>query len=63
MEGEVITLQDLFVFDFRAGTDERGRMLGLLRPTGLRPRFAEKLLDAGIALPAALTAVNTLPVR
>ncbi len=63
MEGEVVTLQDLFAFDFRAGTDERGRMLGVLHPTGLRPRFAEKLLDAGIPLPAALTAVGALPRR
>ena len=63
MEGEIITLQDLFAFDYRAGTDDRGRLQGSLRPTGLRPRFAEKLLDAGVALPPALTAVNALPMR
>jgi len=48
MEGDVITLQDLFLFDFRAGTDEHGRVLGHLKPTGLRPHFLEKLQDRGI---------------
>jgi pilus assembly protein CpaF len=51
MEGDVITLQDLFVFDFRAGTDEHGRHLGHLRATGLRPRFLDKLQDRGIQVP------------
>ncbi len=51
MEGDVITLQDLAVFDFRAGRDEHGRILGKLTPTGLRPRFLEKLEDRGIAVP------------
>jgi len=48
MEGEVVTLQDLFVFDFRAGLDEHGRFLGELQSTGLRPYFLEKLKDRGI---------------
>ena len=47
MEGDVITLQDLFIFDYRAGLDERGRFRGALRSTGLRPRFADTLADAG----------------
>jgi pilus assembly protein CpaF len=51
MEGDVITLQDLFVFDFRAGVDEHGRHLGQLRPTGLRPHFLDKLQDRGISIP------------
>jgi pilus assembly protein CpaF len=50
MEGEVITLQDLFKFDFHAGLDERGRFRGTLRSTGLRPRFADALADSGIHL-------------
>jgi pilus assembly protein CpaF len=50
MEGDVITLQDLFLFDFRAGLDERGRFRGSLRSTGLRPRFAETLADSGVHL-------------
>ncbi len=51
MEGEVITLQDLFLFDFRAGVDERGRFRGTLRTTGLRPGFLDRLADRGIYLP------------
>jgi pilus assembly protein CpaF len=51
MEGDVITLQDLFVFDFRAGVDEHGKHLGQLRPSGLRPHFLDKLQDRGISLP------------
>jgi pilus assembly protein CpaF len=43
MEGDVITLQDLFVFDHRMGADEHGRPLGVLRSTGLRPTFLDKL--------------------
>ena len=51
MEGPVITLQDIFAFDFRAGVDESGRHRGTLRATGLRPQFAEALADRGIAVP------------
>ncbi|HZA79883.1 MAG TPA: CpaF family protein, partial [Actinomycetes bacterium] len=43
MEGDIITLQDIYTFDYRAGIDDGGRMLGTLRATGLRPRFIEKL--------------------
>ncbi len=50
MEGDVITLQDVFLFDFAAGVDEHGRFRGQLKPTGVRPRFAEKLADHGIRL-------------
>src|SRR5207302_7566365 len=54
MEGDVITLQDLFLFDFGMGVDDRGRFLGQLKATGIRPRFAEKLADYGIRLGADL---------
>jgi pilus assembly protein CpaF len=54
MEGEVITLQDIFLFDFRAGVDENGRYLGTLRSTGLRPKFGQTLADRGVRLPATL---------
>jgi len=47
MEGDVITLQDLFLFDYRAGIDEDGRFRGTIQPTGLRPRFMERLSDQG----------------
>jgi len=50
MEGDVITLQDVFLFDFGAGVDENGRYRGQLQATGVRPKFAEKLADQGIRL-------------
>jgi pilus assembly protein CpaF len=50
MEGEVITLQDLFLFDHRAGLDEAGRTLGVLRATGLRPTFLEDLAAHGVSV-------------
>jgi pilus assembly protein CpaF len=53
MEAEVVTLQDLFAFDYRAGMDAGGRFLGTLQPTGLRPRFLEELAAHGITLPAS----------
>ncbi|MEU0885601.1 CpaF family protein [Lentzea sp. NPDC005914] len=54
MEGDVITLQDLFLFDFAAGVDENGKFRGTLRSTGLRPAFADRLAEHGIPLPAGL---------
>ena len=53
MEGDVITLQDLFTFDYSAGRDATGRFLGTLRPTGLRPKFSSHLSDIGVELPLA----------
>ena len=49
MEGDVITMQDLFVFEKRGLTPE-GRVIGRFAATGIRPRFHEKLLAAGIRL-------------
>jgi pilus assembly protein CpaF len=54
LEGEVITLQDIFTFDYQSGVDEQGRYLGRLRPTGIRPRFGERLEHAGVALGALM---------
>jgi pilus assembly protein CpaF len=51
MESDVVTLQDLFTFDYGAGRDEKGRFLGCLRSTGLRPKFSQHLHDLGIELP------------
>jgi pilus assembly protein CpaF len=50
MEGDVITLQDIFLFDYGMGIDEHGRFRGHLKATGVRPKFAEKLADLGIRL-------------
>jgi pilus assembly protein CpaF len=54
MEGAIITLQDVFLFDFHAGVDQAGRYQGTLRSTGLRPRFLDALTDRGISLPTGL---------
>jgi len=54
MEGDVVTLQDLFRFDFHDGLDERGKVRGALQSTGLRPKFAERLSDRGVDLPISL---------
>ena len=54
MEGDVITLQDIFTFDWAAGRDETGRFLGQLVPTGLRPGFTQALADVGVPLPLTL---------
>lgn len=48
MEGEVITLQDLFLFDYAPGLDENGRQLGRIKSTGIRPKFAKRLAELGI---------------
>jgi pilus assembly protein CpaF len=49
MEGEVVTLQDIFVFEKR-GLGPEGQVLGRFAATGIRPKFYEKLLAAGIRL-------------
>jgi pilus assembly protein CpaF len=54
MEGEIVTLQDAFAFDNAGGFDEHGRLRGTARPTGVRPRFAERIADHGIALPVSV---------
>jgi pilus assembly protein CpaF len=54
MEGDVITLQDLFLFDHGMGFGEDGRSLGTLRSTGISPRFADKLSHHGVTLPPGL---------
>ncbi len=54
MEGDTIQLSDLYTFDWSAGTDAHGRVLGSAQPTGLRPSFHGRLDDLGIDLPADL---------
>ena len=49
MEGEVITLQDIFVFEKR-GLSPEGKVMGRFAATGIRPKFADKLVAAGIRL-------------
>ena len=54
MEGDIITLQDLFLFDFGMGVDENGTYKGRLKATGIRPTFSQDLENQGIRLPADL---------
>jgi pilus assembly protein CpaF len=58
MEGDIISLQDLFLFDYSAGLDENGKFRGGLRATGLRPRFVERLAELGISVPAEVFATD-----
>ncbi len=56
MEGDVITMTDIFVFE-QTGFED-GKVIGRLRPTGLRPRFIDKLEASGINLPASIFGVG-----
>ena len=55
MEGDVIVLQDIFVFE-QKGLDENGKVQGTFRPTGIRPKFMDKIDNSGITLPQNLFA-------
>jgi pilus assembly protein CpaF len=56
MEGEVITMTDIFVFE-QTGIDN-GQIVGRLRPTGLRPKFMEKIEASGINLPPSIFGIG-----
>jgi pilus assembly protein CpaF len=53
MEGDIITMQDIFVFE-KHGVRENGEVIGEFRATGIRPRFSERLMVTGIELPAGM---------
>ena len=53
LEGDVITLQDIFVFE-QQGIDQNGKVVGRHRSTGIRPKFSERLEMAGIEVPEDL---------
>ena len=53
MEGDVITMQDIFMFE-REGIGGQGQVIGQFRATGIRPRFTERLKAYGIELPMSL---------
>lgn len=53
MEGDVITMQEIFRFDQRS-VDGDGKVIGEIRPTGIRPRFSDRLRAAGVPLPSEL---------
>jgi pilus assembly protein CpaF len=56
MEGDVITMTDVFLFE-QTGM-ENGKVVGRMRPTGLRPRFMEKIEAAGIQLPPSVFGIG-----
>ena len=56
MEGDIITTQDVFLFDYSAGVDEHGKFKGGLASMGLRPRFLERLTDHGVHVDPAIFA-------
>jgi pilus assembly protein CpaF len=57
MEGEIVTMQDIFVFRKR-GIRESGEVLGEFVATGIRPKFSDRLLVAGIQLPISMFEVH-----
>jgi pilus assembly protein CpaF len=63
MEGDVITMQDVFLFDYGMGLDARGRYQGTLKSTGLRPRVLDPLADRGVVVDPALFGAERFAAR
>jgi pilus assembly protein CpaF len=61
MEGETVTLQDAFLFDYSAGVDPSGRFLGKPVPTGVRPRFTDRFTELGITLSPRVFGATEVP--
>jgi pilus assembly protein CpaF len=53
MEGDIITMQEIFVFE-KQGVNQEGKVVGRFRATGVRPKVSERLLAAGIRLPGSM---------
>lgn len=62
MEGDIVTLQDAFVFDYSAGVDSHGRFLGKPVATGIRPRFIDRFEDLGIHVSPGVFAAPQTPM-
>jgi pilus assembly protein CpaF len=60
MEGEIVTMQDIFTFE-RAGVTAQGEILGRFRTTGVRPAFADRIQVSGFALPARIFDFKAVP--
>jgi pilus assembly protein CpaF len=58
MEGDKMVMQEVFAFDYAAGTDPDGTFLGTAQATGLRPTFLEKFEEYGVSLPIEVFAVR-----
>lgn len=63
MEGDIVTLQDAFVFDYSAGIDANGRFLGKPIPTGVRPRFTDRFEELGIKISPAVFGAQAVRSR
>ena len=61
MEGDIVTLQDAFVFDYAAGMDDQGRFLGKPIATGIRPRFLDRFAELGISVSPAVFGPTMAP--
>lgn len=59
MEGDIVTLQDAFVFDYAAGMDPHGRFLGKPISTGIRPRFLDRFAELEISISPTVFATAT----
>jgi len=57
MEGDIITMSDLFAFE-REGRDEKGNVLGTLNSTGIVPAFTKRMKERGVDLPVELFRLN-----
>jgi pilus assembly protein CpaF len=53
MEGEIIAMQEIFMYE-RTGVDNQGRVIGRIRPTGIRPKFADRLRQYGYNLNSSI---------
>ena len=53
MEGDVISMQEIYAFE-KLGVTQDGKVIGRFRATGVRPKVSERLLAAGIRLPASM---------
>jgi pilus assembly protein CpaF len=58
MEGDTVTLQDAFLFDYSEGMDDFGRFRGRIAATGIRPRFTDRFVELGIPLDQKVFAVK-----
>ena len=56
MEGETITMQDLFVFE-SSGADKNGKIIGAFKPTGIRPQILDRMFAMGLPLPQEILAI------
>lgn len=62
MEGDIVTLQDAFLFDYAAGMDAQGRFLGKPTTTGIRPRFLDRFADLGISVSPSVFGAGAAPL-